>query len=303
MVTSRHAYCIIAHNDYYCLEKLIALVDDPRNDIFLVLDKKSELRKRPLPKTNYSKLVTPEDSQLIDIQWGGGSLMKAELLALKIAHLYGNYTYYHLLSGVDLPLKSQDYIHDFFDNVVNGKNCINFSSENHVKEVVNNNCLYLHLFTDHLRDKIGLRRKICSFIRKSFIMLQKIIRYQRRWDKTIWGKGTNWVSFNQEFTNYLVRNERDIIKRFRYVLGPDEIYKHTVFLSDGFYDSKFDGNGMIKDDARHIDWNRGWPYVWHKEDFDELMNCPELFARKFSSDADIKIIDMIYNKLKHDKNA
>lgn len=67
----RHAYCIIAHNDYYCLDKLISLVDDERNDIILVLDKKSELRKMEIPKAKLSRIIMPENTQLIDIQWGG----------------------------------------------------------------------------------------------------------------------------------------------------------------------------------------------------------------------------------------
>lgn len=37
---NKHAYCIIAHNDKFCLETLLNLLDDKRNDIFLLIDKK-----------------------------------------------------------------------------------------------------------------------------------------------------------------------------------------------------------------------------------------------------------------------
>lgn len=76
MDMKRHAYCIIAHNDAYCLEKLVSMIDDQRNDIILVLDKKSSLRNSVMPKTNYSALYRPIDSQLIDIQWGGARRCK-----------------------------------------------------------------------------------------------------------------------------------------------------------------------------------------------------------------------------------
>lgn len=41
---SRHAYCIIAHNDPYCLQALVNMIDDDRNDIFIILDKKANYR-------------------------------------------------------------------------------------------------------------------------------------------------------------------------------------------------------------------------------------------------------------------
>ena len=36
----KHAYLIIAHNNFYILEKLLRLLDDERNDIYIHIDKK-----------------------------------------------------------------------------------------------------------------------------------------------------------------------------------------------------------------------------------------------------------------------
>ena len=49
---------------------------------------------------------------------------------------------------------------------------------------------------------------------------------------------------------------------------------------------------------RHIDWNRGNPYTYAIGDYDELMNCNDFFARKFSTNVDKEIVDKIYFKLK-----
>ena len=49
---------------------------------------------------------------------------------------------------------------------------------------------------------------------------------------------------------------------------------------------------------RCIDWKRGEPYTFQKDDFDELMSSNMLFARKFSCKTDKKIVDMIYRKVK-----
>lgn len=41
----KHAYLIMAHNDPYVFHKLISLLDDERNDIFVHIDKKSDLSR------------------------------------------------------------------------------------------------------------------------------------------------------------------------------------------------------------------------------------------------------------------
>ena len=42
----KHAYLIIAHNNFYILKKLIALIDDERNDIYIHVDKKTKNFKK-----------------------------------------------------------------------------------------------------------------------------------------------------------------------------------------------------------------------------------------------------------------
>lgn len=41
----RHAYCIIAHNQPRLLWRLLSLLDDERNDIYLHIDKKADYQK------------------------------------------------------------------------------------------------------------------------------------------------------------------------------------------------------------------------------------------------------------------
>ena len=54
------------------------------------------------------------------VNWGGFSLIKCELRLLKAAVMSDTeYSRYHLISGLDLPIKSQDYIHAFFKNNCN----------------------------------------------------------------------------------------------------------------------------------------------------------------------------------------
>lgn len=39
---------------------------------------------------------------------------------------------------------------------------------------------------------------------------------------------------------------------------------------------------MFRANQRYIDWNRGKPYIFREDDFDELMRADVCFARKFA---------------------
>lgn len=54
----RHAYCIIAHNEPLLLQTLIDLIDDDRNDIYILYDKKANIREFANVKARKS-LITP----------------------------------------------------------------------------------------------------------------------------------------------------------------------------------------------------------------------------------------------------
>lgn len=64
----KHAYCIIAHSEPEILNILIKMIDDVRNDIYLLIDKKTDICIYSNIKTNYSALIyVPR----VDIRWGG----------------------------------------------------------------------------------------------------------------------------------------------------------------------------------------------------------------------------------------
>ena len=126
----KHAYMIIAHNEFDLLEILVRLLDDPRNDIYVHIDAKVKDFdfKSFQALTQYSRLrFTP---RRISATWGDFSLVNTELLLLQTAVAGEDpaqpYAYYHLISGVDLPIKSNDDIHAFFEKNA-GKEFVHFS--------------------------------------------------------------------------------------------------------------------------------------------------------------------------------
>lgn len=111
---TKHAYLIMAHNNFDFLNRELRLLDDERNDIYIHIDKKAGIVNKPsilhgITRSRVSFIPRKK------INWAGYSGIQCELDLLREAVKHEEYAYYHLLSGADLPLKSKQDIFDFFD--------------------------------------------------------------------------------------------------------------------------------------------------------------------------------------------
>lgn len=295
----KHAYLIIAHNNFYILEKALKLIDDPRNDIYIHIDKKV----KNFDFDKYKELVKKSKIIFIkrkSITWGDFSQIRCEVDLLKAAINNSDnqkYSYYHLLSGVDLPIKTQDYIHEFMDEN-SGLEFVHYAGkeeENNVKQRIN--IYYLISFHNSTRNKkikyIGQKMKnLCDKIQKK-ININRLKKYD---DEIKFG--ANWFSITDNLARYIVQNEKTINKHYKYSLCADELFLQTLV-----YNSKFKDNIYIKtmndekeSNMRYVDWTRGEPYTFKTMDFDELISSKCLFARKFSEE-DKEIVDKIFMHL------
>lgn len=280
---SKHAYLIIAHNNFYVLEKLLKMIDDERNDIYIHIDKKS----KDFDFNYFNNICNKSHVRFvkrIKVYWGGYSQVQCELNLLKEA-IKNKYEYYHLLSGSDLPIKDQDYIHKFFDKH-KGKEFIRFMNSgwdyNRVSKV--------HLFNDYCKINNNLLSLIYIYINK---LCDKIINkngfdYTQKFKFKL-KKGDQWFSITHECAKYICDNYKLIKKLFKYSVCPDEHFVHTIT-----YNSKFKDNISYDTCLREIDWNRGFPHIYNVEDYDMLNKSTNLFARKFDSNVDKTVIDKIY---------
>lgn len=297
----KHAYCIIAHRDPYCLRTLISLIDDKRNDIYILIDKKSDFDQFKGLESKHSNLIIIPENQRIDIRWGGLSQVKAELILFRTAVEKGKYDFIHLLSGADLLLKSQDYIHNFFDSKDKDSNFIVLSSGKSTDENIHYKTDFYHLYIEYQHlpgDKNSLFEKsryyVSRVIKHSVLLIQKLFKFKRNWGNLKIYKASNWVSLSQSFSEYLVENEEKILKLFRWVSCSDELYKPTMLLNSKFKDTLWKNEKGKIESLRLIDWKRGTPYTWRLSDFQNLIDSRKLFARKFSSEIDGEIIAKIH---------
>lgn len=185
----KHAYLIMAHNNWRILEKLLILLDDKRNDIYLHIDRKSDLVDFSNKVHNASLFVYHE----IDVRWGDVSLIQVELYLFDAAYCKGGYLYYHLISGSDFPIKTQDEIHSFFNRNYPAE-FVGFSSNMIFESRVNK----IHIFPRYQRTKNKCCKKMLSLLRMIGVFLQNRFNYNhyKLSDKLM--IGPEWVSITEQ---------------------------------------------------------------------------------------------------------
>lgn len=284
---NKHAYLIIAHRDFPVLQKLIESLDDKRNDIYVHIDGRTKIL--PTLLCRYSRLIFVPNDKRVKVYWGTVSQIKVELVLFRIAYLHGRYERYTLISGSHFPLKSQDEIHSYLDQFT-GKEILSLM-QCESKEV-DFKLLHYHLFSQHLYSGRTFVRFACNIMWRAMLFLQYKFHCKRQ-TKRQYIKASNWVSLTQNAVGYLLKNEKEILKEYRFSFCGDEFFVPTELnaLASCFklaYCPRFLAVHFSGANAKELSIK---DYKWLKHS-----GC--LFARKFSS-KDMVLI----NKIAHSINA
>lgn len=286
----KHAYCIIAHQDPVMLHVLVAMLDHPLNDIYIHIDKKVDIRPFLGAKTKWSDVTYLPNR--INTEWGGTSQIDVELELFEYASSHGDYSYYHLLSGIDLPLHNQDYIHDFIDNTNYGREFITVNRED--EELLRDleyKTRYYHFFVRNLSDsQHSFSHYWYYYLHAIAVKVQQLLGIRRNYPFEI-RKGSNWVSITRQFVAYLLTNKSNIKYIFRNTLCADEIFLQTLLWNSPFREKLYQPEDKIRGNIRNIKWENHKPYIWKVKDYDSLISSRQLFARKFTSqDKDLLLL-------------
>ena len=200
---------------------------------------------------------------------GGDSQIDTELRLLKAAIKNGHYIYYHLLSGEDLPIKTQDFIHVFLKEH-SGKEFVCFQEP---KFKFEERIRYYYFF----QEKEGRKRNLYSVFRKTSIAIQKLIGIKR--NKNIqFQKGANWFSITDDLARYVCSRSSWIFETFKNTIFCDEIFLQTIVHNSRFkknlYHQNYDNDHAAC--VRLIDWKRGAPYVFTSNDYLESVSYTHL---------------------------
>lgn len=285
---NRHAYLILVHNQPKLLQVLIDMIDDERNDIFIHVDVKADLRLFSDIHAESSRITYTK--KRVKISWSEYSMVEAEYVLLETAKRTAPYSYYHLLSGSDLPLKNQDYIHNLFDNVYRGEEFVGFCDGTNKTYRTK----YYWYFVRYMRSGTS-SSTLFSRLREYGIRMQKRLGVSRNKQVSfLWGP--QWFSITDELCEYLIAKRKTVRRLYRMTMNPDESFVQTI-VSDSPFIEKVHDRRHDDDNAscmRLIDWNKepniSSPHTWTRQDWKEIIASDMLFARKFSE----KDMDFVY---------
>lgn len=299
----RHAYLIMAHNKFEQLSELLRCLDYENNDVFLHIDAKVPFSEHALTyNLRKSKLYLVDR---VKVNWGGASQIWAELNLIEAAMNIGGYGYLHLLTGIDLPLKTQSEIHDFFAKN-NGKQFIYI--ENKTPEWARDRIKYFYPFQEYF----DRENKFGNGIRKACVITQSLLGVNRIPQGMKIGLESAYFDITEEFALYIMAQKGKVQQIFAKTFCADEMFIQTLYLNSRFNEAEgrytYSGEKswvaeQYMNICRAVDWKRGQPYTYQDDDFNDLMLCGCNFARKFDMAANPvlfhKIVDRVANNERH----
>ena len=287
----KHAYLVMAHNQYDILITTLRLLDHDNNSFYIHIDRKSNNVPWDEIKgaTKKSKIIFVDR---ISVNWGGYSQIQCTMNLLKNA-VKGNYDYYHLISGVDLPIKTKHQILDYFENHENVQ-YVHFE-QSQMQEKYLDRIKTWYIFQEGAKN-----HKTCAMLGKCLKKMQAMLRIDRtkRTQEEI-QFGASWFSITHSLAKYALEQEPWVHNIFKCGCCVDEMWLQSVIVNSPFKNelvhNAFSGEYMSC--LRYVDWKRGTPYVFRISDFQDLITSPYLFARKFDLNVDEKIVSAIYKYL------
>lgn len=214
------------------------------------------------------------------IYWGSFAMVRATIKLLE-STVSKEYDYIALLSGDDLPLKTDGEIKAFL-KAHNGSEFIGV-----VKDAdIGDRLKYLYMN--------GVYRQNKSILNKIRYRLKLFKRnpYFNTLPKLY--KGSQWFTITYKLRNcildYVKQNEL-YLKAFERSFAADELFFHTIACNDKKFKLRINGiNENLHDTRmalRYIDWSKGLK-VLDEKDYIEMKASNCLFARKMSENIDIK---------------
>lgn len=275
---NRHAYLIMAHNNYTTLQNLIHALDDSRNDIYVHIDAKSPAIPVLVSEHSYLKII----DKRIDVQWAHISQVKAEYALLEEAASRDIYAYYHIISGTHFPMKSQNEIHDYYDSL-GGRSVVMslFYTEEDLMHKLGNR----HFYLANAVNGSGIRHHVNNLLWRLMLRLQK--ESKARKERLFKGKFSQWVSLSATDIKTVIEMRVKVLNKFRYAFCADEHFIPYIFAQSGI--KPVDNPKLL-----YMDFPGASPRNLTVADYDALMHSYAIFARKFS-DEDVEITRLIRN--------
>jgi hypothetical protein len=271
------AHLILAHKNPKQLERLINILDFPSFDFYIHLDKKAD--SRPFDYLYHRKNVFPIEARA-KIYWAAYGTIQATINGFSEIVLKG-YEYINVISAQDFPLKPAEFIHDYMASRAGTEFITCESIADEWSEAAPRVKQY-HLINWRIPGKFRLSKLANQLLpSRKFPLDFKIV-----------GR-SNWFTLTEAAVKYILEFEKkhpEYVRYFKYCWGADEFFFASIL-----YNSEF--RNRISNNLVYVDWSvpkkTGHPKILDISDYDKLKSSEKLFGRKFDSNVDPNIIDLL----------
>lgn len=297
-------YLILAHKNPLQLGRMIERLDDGASKFFIHLDAKTPIEPfAACLEGGHIRFIEPRERCV----WGDFSIVRATILLMEAASKEQGV--FILMSGQDYPIQSQGYINDFLEHnkefdfieiepleekwkpkMVKDK--LEHYHILHSEERGHSNCYApfahcsvfqkLRTLTHLLKGRLSMKnfKLLCS-------LPKRVAPFERQY------AGSQFWAFSERtfytVLNYIHEHKAALEGYYKYTSSPDEIYFHSVLMDLVAKDSTI----KLKEQITYVNYFRK-NNVFVSEDFDKLTSEKgKLFARKFDTDIDIEILNLI----------
>lgn len=265
-----HAWLIIAHNEFGILQRLIAMLDAAGSDMYVHFDRK--VKQLPDLRVQKGRLFVLQ--KRVDVRWGSVSQIQCEMTLFEAAAAQGPYDYYHVISGVTLPLRPYSEIDSFFRNASGKSILTGFCQDVPYQEKLK--VRRYNLFLRNYTSRNALLRRTSQFLWKSVIALQRILGLEANRRKTFY-KASNWLSLTEEALQYILSRKKEILKTYRWSFCGDEYFVPSELMASPLRDRILNSDQYL-----HREILRSTATAYHLSDLPALAQSGCLFGRKFT---------------------
>lgn len=294
-------YFILAHKKPEQISSLISLLQDGKSYFFIHLDKNVDINLfESIRQIKHCYFIKKRERS----RWGGFGILQSTLNGMveiqsfmELNHSAENF-HCILLSGEDLPIRTNDEIHHFLENKQE-KSFINYWKLPYDKwwngGFFRLESLYMFDFIKHPKAHYWLNR----IIRKlNFHFVFAINRIKKKYpDVKLYGS-SQWMILSKKMMDSIINktNENKQFKQlFKYVLAPDELY--IITLVQNFIKTE---SFLIENSPTHLVLFNGVdanPQYVSIDDIQKNKTEVTLFARKFEDTINGDAITYIKNTL------
>lgn len=271
------AHLILAHKNPQQLLFLIEALQHPSFSFYIHIDKKKD-------EVPFRKLINKSNVFFIEkrtnIHWGDWGTIQATLNGFAVI-LPKGYDYVNVISAQDFPIKSADYIYQYFTER-KGTEFITCDFIEGDWSDVESRITNYHLINWRVPGKFRLGKLLTKILpRRVFPIKYDIV-----------GRA-NWFTLTSEAIRYILAflpEHPELVRYFKYCWGADEFIFSTILYNSHFKEK-------IKNNVVYVDWDNeghiGHPKTFKVQDFNKLKTSDKLFARKFDLEVDASIVAMM----------